>query len=63
LFILQQAKTPNVTVFSENIERALAQAMPGQDPLDAADFDPINYINRVFPTGTATQKRNTCIYT
>lgn len=35
--------------FSAVTEKALAQASADHDPLDAADFDPIAYINRIFP--------------
>jgi len=39
----------NIPKFSPELERALKQVCPSDDPLDAADFDPIQYINATFP--------------
>lgn len=34
-----------IPVFSDALEQALREMLPSEDPLDAADFDPVNYIN------------------
>ena len=31
------------------LERAIAQVHPSDDPLDSPDFDPTDFVNRVFP--------------
>ena len=36
--------------FSPQLESALAEVLPSDDPLDAADFDPVAYMNAKFPT-------------
>lgn len=36
-------------VFSKELEAVLAEVAPSDDPLDAVDFDPVQYINGVFP--------------
>jgi hypothetical protein len=36
--------------FSEKLESALREVIPSTDPLDAPDFNPIDHINRLFPT-------------
>lgn len=35
--------------FSNQLEEAMAEVIPSDDPLDQADFDPIAYINATFP--------------
>ena len=35
--------------FSATLESALRELAPSTDPLDAADFDPIAHINKMFP--------------
>eukprot|EP00501_MAST-03F_sp_TOSAG23-6_P000857 GSMAST32.ASY1.ANO1.893.1 assembled CDS len=35
--------------FSDAVERAIADVLPSDDPLDCADFDPIAYLNTQFP--------------
>jgi hypothetical protein len=32
------------------MQAAIAEVFPSSDPLDAADFSPIKYINELFPT-------------
>lgn len=39
----------NIPVFSSNLEHALKELVQSPDPLDAADFDPIEHINAFFP--------------
>jgi len=43
------AELPEVPQFSAEFETALQDCFPSDDPLDAADFDPIAYINSQFP--------------
>lgn len=38
-----------IPTFSQKLEEALAEVLPSDDPLDAADFDPVTYINMEFP--------------
>ena len=38
------------------IEKALQQLFPSTDPLDALDFDPVSYINSIFPTEQSLSK-------
>jgi hypothetical protein len=33
-----------------NFQAAIAEVFPSADPLDAADFSPVKYINELFPT-------------
>ncbi|CAC5421456.1 VPS53 [Mytilus coruscus] len=36
--------------FSPEVQEAIDQVLPSDDPLDRADFNPIDYINTLFPT-------------
>ncbi|CAA9997802.1 unnamed protein product [Nesidiocoris tenuis] len=36
--------------FPEEVQRAIDQVIPSTDPLDQPDFDPVTYINSIFPT-------------
>ncbi|XP_063395988.1 vacuolar protein sorting-associated protein 53 homolog [Mytilus trossulus] len=45
---LLNASIPNT--FSPEIQEAIDQVLPSDDPLDRADFNPIDYINTLFPT-------------
>ncbi|KAF6202809.1 hypothetical protein GE061_003212 [Apolygus lucorum] len=36
--------------FPEEVQKAIDQVIPSADPLDQPDFDPVNYINSIFPT-------------
>eukprot|EP00053_Salpingoeca_punica_P016055 m.149724 g.149724 ORF g.149724 m.149724 type:complete len:855 (+) comp16865_c0_seq1:404-2968(+) len=39
-----------VSRLDPQVEKALAEVFPSDDPLDAPDFDPVVYINNVFPS-------------
>lgn len=36
--------------FSPEVQNAIEQVVPSDDPVDVADFNPIDYINSLFPT-------------
>jgi hypothetical protein len=36
--------------FSDEVEKALKEVLPSDDPLDAPDFDPVEFINARFPS-------------
>eukprot|EP00112_Aurelia_sp_Birch-Aquarium-sp1_P023247 Seg685.3 transcript_id=Seg685.3/GoldUCD/mRNA.D3Y31 product="Vacuolar protein sorting-associated protein 53-like" protein_id=Seg685.3/GoldUCD/D3Y31 len=36
--------------FPEEVEGAIAEVISGNDPLDSKDFNPVDYINTLFPT-------------
>src|SRR4051812_11885871 len=36
--------------FSDEVEKALAEVLPSDDPLDSPEFDPVEFINARFPT-------------
>ncbi|XP_065201142.1 vacuolar protein sorting-associated protein 53 homolog [Planococcus citri] len=36
--------------FSDEVQNAIEQVVPSDDTLDVADFNPIDYINSIFPT-------------
>lgn len=38
--------------FGPQVHTALATIAPSSDPLDSVDFNPLEYINSAFPTGT-----------
>jgi len=42
--------------FSASLEAALRELAPSTDPLDAADFDPIAHINKLFPNEESLAK-------
>ena len=37
------------TIYSKEVQDAINEVVPGEDPLDRVDFDPIDYINKAFP--------------
>ncbi|GAB1599585.1 vacuolar protein sorting-associated protein 53 homolog [Argonauta hians] len=37
-------------VFPPEVQEAIDQVLPSNDPLDGADFNPVDYINTLFPT-------------
>ena len=37
-------------VYPEEVQAAINEVFPSDDPLDAPDFDPVDYINEMFPT-------------
>ncbi|XP_032234117.2 vacuolar protein sorting-associated protein 53 homolog [Nematostella vectensis] len=37
-------------VYSEDVEEAISQVFKSEDPLDSKDFNPVDYINSIFPT-------------
>eukprot|EP00794_Sanderia_malayensis_P014186 gene14186-15664_t len=36
--------------FPEEVEEAISEVISGNDPLDSKDFNPVDYINKLFPT-------------
>ncbi|XP_065054602.1 vacuolar protein sorting-associated protein 53 homolog [Rhopilema esculentum] len=40
----------NFLDFPEDVESAIAEVISGNDPLDNKDFNPVDYINKLFPT-------------
>jgi len=38
--------------FSDQLQRVLASVIGSKDPLDQPDFNPVDYINALFPDGT-----------
>ena len=36
-------------IYSKEVQDAINEVVPGEDPLDRVDFDPIDYINKAFP--------------
>ena len=36
--------------YSEEVKDAINEIFPSDDPLDVPDFEPIDYINKMFPT-------------
>ena len=38
-------------VLSSELNEALSDALPSSDPLDNAVFNPVEYINKLFPNG------------
>jgi hypothetical protein len=38
-------------MFSPELYAAISEVMPSDDPLDEPTFNPIDYINHLFPTG------------
>ena len=36
--------------YPEEVQAAINEIFPSDDPLDAPDFDPVDYINEMFPT-------------
>ena len=45
-------------MFSSNLENALKEVLPSDDPLDRADFDPVKYINNIFPDEDSLSEGN-----
>ena len=41
---------PQHVCFSPQLEKALQQLVPSDDPLDQQSFDPLDYVNKLFPT-------------
>jgi hypothetical protein len=39
----------NENVLPAEVQKAIAEILPSDDPLDKADFDLIEYINELFP--------------
>lgn len=39
-------------IASNSLERQIVDILGAADPLDATDFDPIEHINSIFPSGT-----------
>lgn len=37
-------------LYDEEVEKAIQEVCPSTDPLDSKDFDPTEYINKLFPT-------------
>jgi methyl-accepting chemotaxis protein len=37
-------------LYEQEVEEAIREVCPTSDPLDSKDFDPIDYINQLFPT-------------
>ena len=37
-------------MYPEEVQAAINEIFPSDDPLDAPDFDPVDYINEMFPT-------------
>ena len=37
------------------LDEILSEILPSDDPLDDPNFNPIDYINRLFPNGTQNQ--------
>jgi hypothetical protein len=46
---LESRKADAIPSFSLALETAIAEVLPSDDPLDSLDFDPIEYINNLFP--------------
>ena len=44
------AQKGETLVFPDEVQAAIDEVFPSDDPLDAPDFDPIDYINEMFPT-------------
>lgn len=40
----------DVLQFPPEVEDAIAQVFPSEDPLDEKDFSTVDYINKLFPT-------------
>ncbi|KAI8749357.1 vacuolar protein sorting-associated protein 53 [Biomphalaria glabrata] len=40
----------SLIVFPEDVQNAIEQVLPSEDPLDKPDFNPVDYINTLFPT-------------
>ncbi|KAH9498665.1 Vacuolar protein sorting-associated protein 53 [Bulinus truncatus] len=40
----------SLIVFPEDVQKAIEQVLPSDDPLDKPDFNPVDYINTLFPT-------------
>ena len=38
------------------IEKSLQELFPSNDPLDSLEFDPVSYINSIFPTEQSLSK-------
>ena len=36
--------------YPDEVQAAINEIFPSDDPLDAPDFDPVDYINEMFPT-------------
>lgn len=36
-------------IYSKEVQDAINEVVPGEDPLDNIDFDPVEYINKAFP--------------
>jgi len=41
---------PSAVTFPDSVQAAINEVFPSDDPLDAPDFDSIEYINQMFPT-------------
>lgn len=46
-------RSPTVPVSDAELDKQIAKILGTKDPLDGKDFDPIEYINAIFPTGLA----------
>ena len=42
--------SPDMLSFPPEVECAIAQVFPSDDPLDEKDFSTVDYINKLFPT-------------
>jgi len=46
-----EAAETAITNFGDDLELALAEALPSNDLLDYSSFSPLNFVNIAFPNG------------
>ncbi|KAL5017534.1 hypothetical protein ScPMuIL_007123 [Solemya velum] len=48
--VIEEDHLESLLVFPPEVQEAIDQMLPSQDPLDRPDFNPVDYINTLFPT-------------
>jgi hypothetical protein len=49
---------PTTAMSTAELDQHLTAILGAMDPLDAAEFDPIEYINAIFPSGTQLYQKS-----
>ena len=48
----------NADSFPVELDNLLSEILPSDDPLDDPNFNPIDYINKIFPNGKSFEELN-----
>ena len=54
--LLREGDCASTDVFTEQLEHAIQDVVPSDDPFDAPDFNAVDFINQLFPNEQALQR-------